>query len=57
MMKTASSTRRWTRILTVALRMIAAVALVIVLLRRTDIGQALELIRGAKLGLLLAGHW
>jgi len=41
----------------VALRMIAAVALVIVLLRRTDIGQALELIRGAKLGLLLAGHW
>jgi len=54
-MKTASSTRRWTRILTVALRMIAAVVLVIVLLRRTDIGQALELIRGAKLGLLLAG--
>ncbi len=37
------------------LRIAAAFVLIIVLLRRTDVGQALGLIREAKLGFLLAG--
>jgi uncharacterized protein (TIRG00374 family) len=54
-MKTSLPSRRWTRTLTAALRISAAVILVIVLLRRTDVGQALGLIRGARPGFLLAG--
>jgi glycosyltransferase 2 family protein len=54
-MKKSSPTRRWTGTLRTALRFVAAVVLVFVLLRRTDPRQALDLIRGAKFELLLAG--
>ena len=54
-MKTSLPARRWTRTLTTGLRIAAAVVLIVILLRRTDVGQALRLIRGAKLGFLLAG--
>jgi hypothetical protein len=37
------------------LRIAAAVVLIVILLRRTDVGQALGLIRGARPGFLLAG--
>ena len=47
--------RPWTRLLTAALRVGAAVLLVVLLLRRTDIKQALDLIRVARPGSLAAG--
>jgi hypothetical protein len=54
-MKKSSSTRRWMGTLTTALRVVAAVVLVFILLRRTDLRQAFGIIRGARLEFLLAG--
>jgi hypothetical protein len=54
-MKTSQPNRRWKGTLTAVLRIAAAVVLIIVLLRRTDVGQALDLIRGARLGFVLGG--
>ena len=54
-MKTSLPAGRWTRTLTTVLRIAAAVVLIVVLLRRTDVGQALGVVRAANLGFLLAG--